>query len=1129
MNLSKQIFQTEDRKRWGRFKWSSVILLLLLFAAIFFVIIAIRNLYMPSIPSMDQQLKMAIDGEGKPFRESKLSKKYTGFRDLLLDRKNKDRNFRKQSKTALKSDTIRAAFYVDWDPQSKMSLERNIRNLNMVIPEWFFIDNKGDSLITNIDTSALRIMRAGNVKIVPILSNAENEAFRSDGLHRILNNPEKRTRFIDQVIVQLTQNHFNGINVDFEDLKEKNNEVLSNFAKELYAKLHAKGFLVTQNVMPFNEDYDYEQLAKSNDLLFLMAYDQYSDLHNPGPISSQKWIEAAVDNIAAKIPSNKIVLNLAAYGYDFGQDSVKNVTYQEALMLARGSNAKIDFGDDTYNLYFPYVGSDGTRHDVYFTDAATNFNTMRFASEYGLAGTAIWRLGSEDNRLWDFYASSMTKSALKSFDFHRLESLKTSAKNVDYIGDEHGEILDVVSSPNQGKIKYEMDTSAYLISEEDYVALPSNYIIKRSGQKNPKKIVLTFDDGPDPKWTPMILDTLKKYNVPAAFFMLGSMAENNIPLVRKIYDDGYEIGNHTFTHPNIANVSARRALLEMDATRLVLECITGHSTILFRPPFNADAEPTTMEELEPVYLSRTRNYLMIGENIDPEDWQQSDDTMSVKINADSIFNRVVRYQPQGNIILLHDAGGDRRETVKALGRIIRYYQARGFEFTTIGYLMGKSRDQLMPPVPKDEGFGIIQTNMFIARAVYYFNSYFFAMLIVFLILNLIRVLVIYILAVLDKKKGKKRQYMPITKDAPLVSIIVPAHNEEVNAVSSLQHLIKTTYPNFEVIFVDDGSSDSTYERVTTAFKDNPLVRVFTKPNGGKASALNFGIEQAHADYVVCIDADTQLQGNAISLMMRHFNNPKVGAVAGAVKVGNERNLITIWQSIEYTISQNFDRRAFDYINAITVVPGAIGVFQKEAIWKAGGFTTDTLAEDCDLTIRILKCGYLVENESAAKAYTEAPETTKQFLKQRFRWSFGVMQTWWKNRDMLFNTQYKGLGWFAFPDILLFKYIVPLFAPFADIIMILGLMFGSPESAKKIGLYYLVFLLIDALISFVAFAFEKERAWKLIWIIPQRLIYRWLMLWVLFKSIFYVFKGELQGWGTLKRTGNVQMENVSQGK
>lgn len=483
---SRQIFQTKDKKRWGRFKWSSIALLLLFFTAIILVIVAIRNLYVPSIPSFDQQMGMAIDGDGKPFRESKLSERYKGFRDLLLDRKTKDHNFRSHARNHLKSDTIRAAFYVDWDPQSKMSLARNIRNLNMVIPEWFFIDNNGDSLRTDIDTSALRIMRSSHVKIVPILSNAENQSFKTTGLHRILNDAAKRTRFIDQVIAQLELNHFDGINVDFEELKESKNEILTNFAKELYAKLHAKGLLVTQNVSPFNEDYNYVELAKNNDLLFLMAYDQFSGINDPGPISTQKWIEAAVDNIAAKIPSEKIVLNLAAYGYDFGKDSVKNVTYQEALMLARSSGAHIEFGDDTYNLHFSYLDNDSALHQVYFTDAATNFNTMRFAAQYGLAGTAIWRLGSEDNRLWDFYASSMTKESLKTFDFHRLERLKTSAKNVDYIGDERGEILNVISSPDQGKINFELDSSTFLISEENYVSLPSNYIIQRFGQKDPK-------------------------------------------------------------------------------------------------------------------------------------------------------------------------------------------------------------------------------------------------------------------------------------------------------------------------------------------------------------------------------------------------------------------------------------------------------------------------------------------------------------------------------------------------------------------------------------------------------------------------------------------------------------------
>jgi len=246
---------------------------------------------------------------------------------------------------------------------------------------------------------------------------------------------------------------------------------------------------------------------------------------------------------------------------------------------------------------------------------------------------------------------------------------------------------------------------------------------------------------------------------------------------------------------------------------------------------------------------------------------------------------------------------------------------------------------------------------------------------------------------------------------------------------------------------------------------------------------------------------------------------RVGAVAGVVKVGNEVNMLTNWQSVEYITSQNFDRKAFAYVNAITVVPGAIGGFNKDALLLAGGFTVDTLAEDCDLTVRILRAGYIVDNEPKAMAYTEAPEKLNQFMKQRFRWSFGVMQTFWKHKDLMFNSNYGALGWIAFPDILLFKYIIPLFTPVADLLMVLGLF---TESRGKIGVYYLIFMLVDALIGFLAFALEKERnPWRLLWLLPQRLVYRWIMLVVLFRSYRRAIKGELQQWGALKRTGNVK--------
>jgi len=1137
---SAQIFQTNNANRWQRFKWAARLLLLFILIAITVAIILLykESKNTPDLPLEGRaQKKVLTEGVPSGFKESKLGREYRGFRKAIDTRwaqgkgcgQNESINL---STSSLFNDTIgiRAAFYVAWDAQSYTSLKKNISKLNLVFPEWFFLDSATGSVKNGIDKDALQFMRKSGVKILPMLSNNIKETFRGDIVHNIIADPVKKQRLISDIVRLLVDNGLQGINLDFEEMAEEHNETLVSFQEDLYNAVHAKGLLVTQDIIPFNEDYDAKQLAKYNDYIVLMAYDEHNQGSQPGAISSQRWVEAALDNLAKDVPSNKIILAMAGFGYDWNIHTKKAtpLTYQQALVSARDSEAEVDFDNDTYNLHYQYYDDNDSLHEVHFTDAATNFNTLRFATEYKLAGTALWRLGSEDSRLWEFYDKPMYVSALKHFDFKTFSEVPPG-NTPDFLGD--GEILDIVSTPVSGQITPEIDSVQMLISEEHYNKLPSTYVIRRFGKTPQKKIVLTYDDGPDPLYTKQILDTLSYYHVPASFFLVGIQAENNIPLVKRIFREGHEIGNHTFTHPNMAEVSTKRAFLEMDGTRLLIECITGHSTIMFRAPFNADSEPGKYEELVPVALSRTRNYVTVGESVDPEDWQKADHP---DLNDDTIFNRIVRiYHSKmaeaatsgdtsafnGSIILLHDAGGDRSETVKATGKIIRYFQSQGYSFTTVADLLGKKRSDVMPPVPKGSGYYLLQFNSFLVEMGYIIGHLLYALFIVFMILSGIRIIIIGVLAALQKRKETALKLLPIPViSTPLVSIIVPAYNEEVNAVDSLNNLLKCTYPHFEIIFVDDGSKDATYEKVKAAFNNHPQVKVFTKQNGGKATALNYGIRQSHADFVICIDADTKLAPDAVSRMMTHFADKQVGAVAGVVKVGNEVNLLTRWQSIEYTTGQNFDRKGFAYVNAITVVPGAIGAFRKDALIMAGGFTTDTLAEDCDLTIRIVKAGYTIANEPQAFAYTEAPETVKQFMKQRFRWSFGVMQTFWKHKDAVFNNRYKALGWLALPDILLFKYFIPLFTPLADFMMLVGLLTGN---AAKIGGYYLLFMLVDVFIALIAFGFEKEKPWKLVWLIPQRLIYRWLMLVVLFKSLRRAIKGELQHWGILKRTGNVK--------
>jgi len=1110
---TKQVFSTGSPSRWQRFKWGSRFLLFVALIVVALVGAALWNIYNPQLPQLKQQndqYKIILNPDKHSLlQETKINKDFNGFRKYI-DAKGKGKNIKYVSTGDSMhhfAAPIRAAFYDPGDEQSYLSLKSNIDKINMLLPEYMYIDTTADTVYVNKDFRGEDIIKASGVRVVAMLSNFFGDDFNGTVLHRILHDPAKKERLINDVIGIIQTNHFAGINVDFEELSEKTDEPFISFIKELSTKMHAQGLLVTLDISPFNEDYNPKELVKYTDYLFLMAYDEYSEGSGPGPICSQKWIEAALDNIGAGVPSDKIVLCIAGYGYDWAEKAKgETVSYEEAITNAADNKSLIDFDNDTYNLTYSYDDDDSVKHQVYFTDAATNFNTIRFAVESGVAGVSLWRLGSEDSRLWTFYNRDMSTEGLAQFNFNNLKYIEAN-NTVDYVGE--GEILDVVSTPKAGYIKTQLDTTELLISEEDYKSIPSVFVMKKFGKKA-KTVVLSFDDGPDIKYTPRILDILHKENVPAVFFMIGINMENNIPLVKRISNEGYEIGNHTFTHPNMAQISRQRAVLELSSTRLLLESITGHSTTLLRPPYNADAEPETMDELIPVALGKEYNYLTVGESIDPNDWE-------VGVTADTIFNRVVQQEALGSIILLHDAGGNREATIAALPRIIKYFKDKGYTFISIGDLINEKKAQLMPVVPNNKAYNLIQANYYIAEFGFWASLILYRVFIICIVLSLLRILFFAVLAIREFLKDSKQSRTP-WKEMPYIDIIVPAYNEEVNAINSVNNLLKLTYPNFNIVFVDDGSTDSTYSKVSAAFADNLKVKVFTKPNGGKASALNFGISQSTAEFLLCIDADTYLVPGSLSLLVRHFEDEQTGAVAGNVKVGNEVNILTKWQSIEYITSQNFDRNAYANINAITVVPGAIGLFRKKAIEDAGGFTSDTFAEDCDLTIRILRAGYVIKNENKAIALTEAPETLKMFLKQRFRWNFGVMQSFWKNRDALFNSDYGSLGWVALPNILIFQIMIPFISPFADALMLIGLMTGN---AKEILGYYLIFMLVDAAVAVMAFSFEQEKLSKLIWFLPQRFAYRWLMLYVLFKAVKRAIKGELQTWGVLKRTGNIQ--------
>lgn len=1127
----KQIFQTEKKTRWTAFTWISRSFFVVFIIALVCVALTLSSVKAPKLPFLDLSGKL----NASQLDKLKKSQKYKDF-TIARSRLERINNDRLKRVAAVHGDKkrINLGFYVSWAAtrnKSLSDLKRNIGRLDMVATESFFLN--GDSIINNADTTALNVIATAKKSAIADISNYNKGAWDGAAVRKIVDDADAQQAFINHLLALVKRYHYRGINVDFEEINLDKQEGFNNFMKNLYSQFHRQNLLVMQDIAVDNNDYNPKILQQYNDYLILMAYDQHSEESNAGDISNQEWVEEKLDDICSKVDADKVILALACYGYDWPNQSVgTSMTYEDAMTTAVSYKSPITFDPASANLNYKYKDDNGINHHVYFTNAATYFNLIRKADDWGIAGIALWRLGSEDKRIWKFISKDLSLEALKKspFDLRKVSSL--TMNGINYIGD--GEILDLISTPQPGIVRFTLNPDNFTIANQRYLKMPSPYVIKRFGYAE-KKIALTFDDGPDPVYTPEVINILQKEHVPGCFFVVGIMAEKNMGLLRQEYDDGYLIGNHTFFHPDMSAIGPARVKFELNATRSLIEAVTGHSTILFRAPFNADAEPQNTSEILPVAQSRKENYINIGEYIDPEDWEPGK-------TADQIFNEVVKQKDNGNILLLHDAGGNREATVAALPRIIHFFKKQGYTFTTVGDLMGKTHAELMPEVTSAANTGFLGSgDYFFINFFYYGNIVLDVVFTVAIVLAIMRTLFIAYLALRQRRLARKHSDLLVKNPQEMVSIIIPAYNEEVTAIQTIRSLLKINYPNFELIFVDDGSKDKTFDIVSAQFSNHPQVKLYRKPNGGKASALNYGIAKASSDYLICIDADTQLKTDAVTELMRYFYTKEIAAVAGTVKVGNAHNLITTWQSIEYITSQNMDRRAFDLLNTITVVPGAIGAFRKSVILEVGGFTIDTLAEDCDLTMRILRAGYKVKNCDTAIAYTEAPETVEMLLKQRFRWSFGVMQSFWKNRKTFFNKKFGYFGMVGMPNILIYQIILPLFSPLADFFMIVSLIGGlfSLSAINNLTLtgfsgilslhngfgqvlfYYVIFIVVDMFFAAIAFRMEKEKMKNLLYLFPQRFYWRQLMYVVLFRACRKALKGELETWGTLKRTGNVK--------
>nr|HQU84290.1 polysaccharide deacetylase family protein [Pyrinomonadaceae bacterium] len=594
-------------------------------------------------------------------------------------------------------------FYVNWDDSSYTSLKRNYEQLDWLVPEWIRLSGDSNNpLALDIDQKAVDLIRQEkpSMPILPLVQNYKNEQWNSAILSKAIETEESRQNLINSLLKTVNENKFGGITIDLEEVPSGTQSNLYKFMVALHQRFAENNLIVAQAVPFNNPDWNYKSYSDVTDYLMLMAYDQHWETSDAGAVAGQDWFEKVLKQRMSELDPNKTIVCIGNYGYNWTNSTKhgEDISFQEAVLAANeslDSPSDIKFDETSKNPHFDYVEEDGKTHSVWFLDAVTAYNEMQSSKPYNVAGFALWRLGSEDPSLWNIFGSDKTLTT------ENLDTIKYSY-DVDFEGT--GEILQVRSQPQEGV--RELKTEADNTLSENFKSVPSSYVMQRTGDQ-PGKIVLTFDDGPDAEWTPKILDILKEKGVKATFFVIGENGQENPELIKRIVAEGHEIGNHSFTHPNLGEVPQAVTEVELNATQRLIESLTGRSTRLFRAPYFGDAEPRTPNEVEPTVLAQKMGYLTVGLHIDPDDWKLTDDNGKPR-TADDLVNETLKAaaidtpEERGSIVLLHDGGGNRQATVEALPRIIDDLRAKGFQFTNVSELAGITNEQAMPTVPQEQ-------------------------------------------------------------------------------------------------------------------------------------------------------------------------------------------------------------------------------------------------------------------------------------------------------------------------------------------------------------------------------------------------------------------------------------------
>jgi len=945
----------------------------------------------------------------------------------------------------------------------------------------------GGQVVDHLDRGAVQVALEARVPALALVQNLDEHdgAWRPDRVRTLASDAEARGRLGAALADTCAAAHLAGVHLDLEELGEDWRPLIV-ITSAVGRALQDRGLVLSVDV-PASLDGDVlAALGRAADRVVVMAYDEHDADGAPGAIASDAFVADTLGEAARVLPPATLTAGLPIYGYDWlGENAADPISFVAAHAAAREARVEPRW-DRTGNVHFQYVDDEGT-HQIWLTDAATVWNHARAAAAAGVHDVALWRLGGEDPGVWDALAHLADASP----------PLAIVAADARVTNEGDGPFLSLALAPTTGQRTLRVEGGR--IVDEHWEVSPSPYLVRRAGIV-PGAVALTFDDGPDPRFTPQVLDILAREHVPATFFVIGASAAATPALVARMSGEGHEIGNHTFSHPDVDSVGELRLRSELESTTDIVASIIGRRPLLYRPPSLADVEPRTSASASAFARAGALGYLVVDADVDPRDWSQS--------RSRAIIDDTLAQAEHGGVILLHDGGGDRRATVEALPTIIAGLRARGLRFVSLSDLIGKSRDEVMPRVAAPPVAGRI------VRALLAVHGAIRVILMVVLALLVGRALFVVTAAIVGHRR---RRHVRVRGPLPPVTAVIPAFNEGAVITRTIDSVLASDVP-VDVVVVDDGSNDDTAEIVARRYRRERRVRLLRQANGGKAAALRTGIAACRTEVVVALDADTLFAPTTIRRLIEPMCDPRVGAVAGTAEVGNVENVWARWQAIEYLTQQELERRAWDAFGAVPIVPGAVGAWRRRALLDAGGFSSDTLAEDADLAMALCRRGWRVVYAPAARARTEVPASRRELVKQRVRWSFGVLQALWKHRRAPLERRAAAFGRVVWPAMLLFLVGIPLAAPAALLALALAALAHNYTPAVAAST---IFVAVELLQFAIACVFARSggdadatRLWPSLFV--ARVFYRPILWWIGLRSIVRLADGVPLGWGKLAR-------------